>query len=279
MWSLGVLSAVGLSAVAEGQEPADSNRVLKVMLNRLAARASDDCWTGEPKQVTSGTSVRTLRDFFLEGQDARWTLADCQGVFNGYLSCLSTNDARLLTARDLYFAKLALKQCDLLEYTNAVSAYSALALNPNGVCRERAIRLAVKCSGVNANATRFVETIFTNVVCYSDAERETAASTYATEVLEYASSALRNPAEQASAVGMFYRNRLLGSVSCYPIDAVLCAGLPGYNLSSNRLLTVDRVLSSSDIDEDTRSDFTSIKNQLLTSGQPLRQLNLGEAGE
>ena len=88
-------------------------------------------------------------------------------AFDWYLSTLGTNDCKSLDYFDKLYAEVAVGKCEQFNYTSAVNAMKALALNPKGICRDDAIGLVVKFSNVDDSTTAFVETIMTNSTIYN----------------------------------------------------------------------------------------------------------------
>ena len=74
---------------------------------------------------------------------------------------------------------------------------------------------------------------------------------------------------------MFYRNRNFGYDSAYLIDTLLVSSIEGYAMSSNRLETALTMLSKMEPDDFDRKDIIAITNRLISSGQPLRRINVG----
>ena len=77
---------------------------------------------------------------------------------------------------------------------------------------------------------------------------------------------------------MFYRNRMLPSNAHCVVDMLFVRYISGYEKSSNRLEHALNVLSLPIYAELSGGYFISVTNQLLSSGQPLVQLDIGEEG-
>ena len=73
----------------------------------------------------------------------------------------------------------------------------------------------------------------------------------------------------ADADTAFHHNRL----------AVMGRYIAGYNTSSNRLAFAIFAIDNPGCVRSDKRHFTSVTNQLLSSGQPLVQLNIGEVGD
>ena len=76
--------------------------------------------------------------------------------------------------------------------------------------------------------------------------------------------------------GMFYRNKQLSVAGALSIDKLLAERLNGYAMSSNRLETALFVLSQTNRTDRVTEHFTIVTNQLLSSGQPLNVISIGD---
>ena len=156
------------------------------------------------------------------------------------------------------------------------SAMKALALNPRGVCRGEAIDLTIRFSLIDDSMNYFVESIMTNSTGYSLAERGVASCRYASRLLAYDATNNVQQAFRDRAVNMFYRNRMLSSNAFLIVDGLFVQCINGYEVSSNRLEHALNAISLPSSGPITIRRFTSVTNQLLSSGQPLVQLDIGE---
>ena len=195
-------------------------------------------------------------------------------AFDWYLSTLATNDCKSLDYFDKLYAAVAVGKCEEFNYTNAAPAMKALALNPLGIERDEAIGLAVKFSAVDAATTEFVETIITNVNGYSSGERVEC-------YWEYAKKLRQDPCTNgvcASALSMFYRNRKVSGTGAATLDRLFADKIEGYAQSSNRLDTAMSMLTVTNMRPQFVEYFTGVTNQLLSSGQPLPWIEVGNGG-
>ena len=76
----------------------------------------------------------------------------------------------------------------------------------------------------------------------------------------------------------FYRHRLYDVAGSHMLDKLFVSKISGYEYSSNRLEHANFVLCHPDRRDFHRQKFSAITNQLLSSGQPLRQLTIDEGG-
>ena len=199
-------------------------------------------------------------------------------AFDWYLSNLATNDCESLDYFEKLYAAVAVGKCEEFNYTNAVNAMKALALNPKGICRDDAIGLVVKFSNVDDSTTAFVETIMTNSMVYNFYEQGTAGAHYASRLLSFDATNDTQIALRDAGVRMLYRNRLLESGTDAIIDKVFLKYIDGYGSSSNRLEYAINSFSYPKCAEIFGNYFTSVTNQLLSSGQPLPWINFGGGG-
>ena len=248
----------------------ETNDVVYAALDRAAFYYDDLPWGSPPDNDPPPTTWRG----FLGADTNGWTLAGKMAAFDWYLSTLATNDCETLDESDELYARIALGKCEWFNYTNSVNAMKALALNPKGVYREWAINLAVRFSPVDNNTTEFVETIITNVSGYTSGER---VGCY----WEYVKKLRQDPCMNgtcASALSMFYRNRKVSGTGAATLDRLFSDKIVGYANSSNRLDTALSMLMVTNMRPQFVEYFVGVTNQLLSSGQTLPWINVGEGG-
>ena len=73
-------------------------------------------------------------------------------------------------------------------------------------------------------------------------------------------------------------HRKHGELPAYVIDKLFASAISGYACSSNRLDMALFVLSDPQVDNEDRLDFITITNQLLSSGQSLQWIEVGDGG-
>jgi len=252
----------------------ETNDVIYAALSR-AAFYYDDLPEGSPPD--NDPPPTTWRGFL--GADTNgWTLAGKMAAFDWYLSTLATNDCETLDDFDRLYARVALGKCERFNYTNSVNAMKALAMNPRGVERQSAIRLAIKFSPVDDATTAFVETIMTNSANYDFNEQGAASAKYASRLLSFNATNAVQMSLRDAGVRMLYRNRLLESGTDAIIDKVFLKYVSGYATSSNRLEYAVNAFSYPKCARIFGKYFTSVTNQLLSSGQPLPWINFGGGG-
>jgi len=252
----------------------ETNDVVYAALSR-ASSYYDDLREGSPPD---NDPPPTTWLGFLGPETNGWTLAGKMAAFDWYLSTLATNDCKSLDYFEQLYAAVAVGKCEEFNYTNSASAMKALALNPRGIERNDAIRLAIRFSSVDDAMTAFVETIMTNSASYNFREQGTASALYAKKLLSFNAINAAQLASRDAGVRMLYRNRLLESGTDAIIDEVFIKYIDGYGSSSNRLEYATNSFSYPDCAEIFGDYFTSVTNQLLSSGQPLHWINMSGGG-
>lgn len=263
--------ALFYATAANGHTPAESNEVVSAALTR-AAFYYDDLREGLPPD---NDPPPTTWLGFLGPETNGWTLAGKRAAFDRYLSTLVTNDCKSLDYYEQLYAAVAVGKCEEFNYTNSASAMKALALNPRGIERNGAIRLAIRFSSVDDAMTAFVETIMTNSASYNFREQGTASALYAKKLLSFNAINAAQLASRDTGVRMLYRNRLLESGTDAIIDKVFLKYIDGYGSSSNRLEYAINSFSYPTCARIFAEYFVSVTNQLLSSGQPLPWINFG----
>lgn len=269
VFSAGVL----LGLTGSGHTPAESNAVVRTILQRtiyfasLGPEATLDCDFED--------LPNTWDRFLWNRQAGGWPLEAKQAAFDDYLERLGSIDCSTLDAGEKAEAQAAVSCCYSFCRTNSVPRLKRIALNPKGISRQTAIEAVVDFSPVGECTTLFVEAIVTNIVGYSRSERGTAWSHYSRRIQDEVVHAEGVPAGCFNAAMFYYGNRTLDIAGAVSIDKALLSCLPQYANSSNRLQTALYVIGRQDCYSQTRLYFTAVTNQLLSSGQPLRQLTIG----
>lgn len=269
----GAMIAIALLAPAgHAHTEAETNAVARSMLESVLLLANDNL-----DDVAGGVereAIVTWSSFLALGESEGWTPTEKKAAFAWYLSTLGTNDCTALSGKDRALVRVALSKCEEFGYADAVQSYKALALNPRGIYRDRAINLAIKFSPVDAVTTEFVETIITNVSGYSSGERVEC-------YWEYAKKLREEPCTNgvcARALFMFYRNRKATGIGAVTLDRLFADKIEGYAQSSNRLDTALSMLTVTNMRPRFVEYFSCVTNQLLSSGQPLPWIDMGGGG-
>ena len=265
-----------LASAACAHTEAETNAVAKSMLEFVLLSVNDNL-----DDVADGVeqeAIVTWPSFLALGESEGWTPPEKKAAFAWYLSMLGTNDCTSLSATDQELVRIALSKCEEFDYAEAVASYKALALNPKGIYRNRAIELAIKYSPVNDSTTEFVETIMTNLTSYSIRERGAASCQYANKLLSYNATNECQQMVVGNAVEMFYRNRMLAPNAFSIVDQLFVRYIDNYSISSNRLEHALNALSLPDCGPVAKRRFVAVTNELLSSGQPLPWINVGGGG-
>ena len=261
-----------MSACVSGHTTDETNEIARAMLGSELAFMHDEI--DDVAHVRHLVPSLTWSDFLKRGEWNGWTPEKRKNAFAWYLSTFGTNDCFSMSAYDKALVRIAVRKCEQLDYTNSAPAMKALALNPRGIMRDEAVNLAVRFSPVDDATTEFVETIITNVHGYSSGER---VGCY----WEYAKKLRQDPCingAYANAISMFYRNRKVDGTGAVTLDRLFADKIAGYAQSSNRLDTALFMLSVTNMRPRFVEHFTSVTNQLLSSGQPLPWIEVGTGG-
>ena len=272
-----IAAAVAFAAFGDGPafSPAETNRVARKLVYRAMRLSGCHTIPDEGTPYNPDEDLGTWHGFLGVDETNGWTVAAKKAAFDWYLSTLGSCDCRSLSRRDKLLVLNAVEMCGMLAYTNATPSLRSLALNPNGIHRDVALATALKFSSVDDSTTQFVESILTNVTQYTAGERVVCYLEYADRIRGMQNIA-NTPAYNAMLV--FYRNRMVDRVGAPSADRLLTTHLQGYGQSSNRLETAMFMLSETNALPRFVEYFTSVTNQLLSSGQPLPWINMGGGG-
>lgn len=251
--------------------PAETNCVLQGILHRMRMEGSHDDWSTKAREGNQSDVFPDMDALLSQVRSPGWNLSDKRQVFDWYLSTLAGSDVRSMTDSDKSQASVALAHCYDLSYTNAAPYYRRLAQNPHGVSRREAIRLYLKSVGVGPDATSFTESIMTNLQTNTSQDRFLVIRFYTDMILKR----LNAGASVSPEIEMFLRNRNLDVTGAMTIDRFLVAGCEGYACSSNRFETSCFVLGNTNATQRMQRYFTIVTNELISSGQPLRRINVG----
>ena len=269
-----VICALSVMVLAFAHTTAETNAIVRVMLGNALFSLSDSMEDNAGRAVCESTS--TWNGFLLRGEVNGWTQQERKNAFAWYLSDMATNDCTSLSTMDEEYLRVAIKKCGVLNFTEAAPHLKAMVLNPKGIYRDMALGIVLRLSPVNDGLTSFAESIMTNTAEYSLEEYGTASCQYAYRLLSFNATNAVQLAYRDNAVGMFYRNRMSDAAATEIVDELFGRYIAGYGTSSNRLAFALNALARSSCVRPDKQYFTSVTNQLLSSGQPLVQLNIGE---
>ena len=212
-----------------------------------------------------------------------WPVERRKAALDAYLAVMADTDFTDTTNRDRDLPFKATAQCVSMNYTNALPYMRRLVLNTTlvGWRRRNEIRKLIEFSPVNDETTATVETIFTNRVDFTWEDRE--------KCFDYASKVVA--ANQSNLVSQSVCDRAARVFTRDPTEWQLYRAYDifwkkyyaGYAMSSNRLEFAQIALANTNITQDTdwavfKRRFTSVTNQLLSSGQPLQWINMSGGG-
>ena len=275
-----IAAAVAFAAFGDGPafSPAETNRVARKLVYRAMRLSGCHTIPDEGTPYDPDEDLGTWHGFLGVDETNGWTVAAKKAAFDWYLSTLGSCDCRSLSRRDKLLVLNAVEMCGMLAYTNAVPYLKALAYNANGIYREEAIKTVLNFSSVDDATTMFVEGIVTNDVKFGMVERGDACGVYAHNIMTRQATNDVQRAAKERAWKMLYRHRMLDLIGTGILDSLFVSQIQGYESSSNRLEFAEYVLSHPDSDSDDIRRFTSVTNQLLSSGQPLPWIEVDDGG-
>ena len=271
------LSLAAFCTFAKEHTPAESNEVVRTLLLRNYVHG--DCLNVRP-QWDSVSDFRTPERFFATPVDGDWTPEEKKGAFDAYLEGMGRRDYSSESNQYYTVAELAVGRCADMRYTVALPWIKELFLNPTCSHRVRmhVIRSIVPMLPLNLENISFTEKVFTNTTVFAVKERGFLCDFYISRMLEGATNGLCTTSLVQESASRFYQHRKIDATGGLTFDELFAKGIEGYSTSSNRLDFALFILTNSGCDPYDRKHFTAVTNQLLSSGQPLRQLTIGEGG-
>ena len=224
--------------------------------------------------VNAPNPSSSWENFLGTGTSEGWTFEEKMEAFDWYLAWLGTNDCTRLRLYEQDLIHVAIEQCELLSYTNSIDSLKALVRNPRGVHRDKAMEVVVRFAAVDDGMTQFIESIATNETDYTLGERGTSMYEYEQRLCGYTVT----NAATTNAVKMFNRMKYFEPFCAVPCDIVFSIRIRGYAMSSNRLEYANWIFGNTNLQSNVIEYFTSVTNQLLSSGQPWPWINVGVGG-
>ena len=250
-----------------------TNGMVKSMLQRVADFGSDTP-DYEPQNGRRLAPV-TWNCFLVGGETEGWTFSEKKDAFLWFLSSASTNNWGVSSSEDDEYVRIAIRQCQILDCSEAVPAMKAMVVNPNGIYKDRAIDLITRLGAFDGSMAPLLENVFTNNVGVDSAVRYSA--------IKGVSKRLMNEicfnGDMVNTLHVIYRNRNRDCVGAITTDRLLSAKIDNYAISSNRLATACHMLSMQNARQGLVGYFTNVTNQLLSSGRPLRWINIEGTNE
>ena len=212
-----------------------------------------------------------------------WPVERRKAALDAYLAVMADTDFTDQTNDDRDLPFKATAQCVSMNYTNALPYMRRLVLNRTLTKWRRLDEIGrlIRFSPVNDETTATIETIFTNRVDFTWKDREKCFD-YASKVVAANQSNLVSQSVCDRAAGVFTNDvtewQLFGEY-----DYFWERYYPGYAMSSNRLEFVKSALLNTNITQNTdwrllKEGLIAVTNELLSSGRPLIQLDIGVGG-
>ena len=205
-----------------------------------------------------------------------WTVDEKKEAFDAYIRYIATTNCANEESPDHVASISAIEQCCWMSRTNELASIRQFVLNTQHPYRSRITGSVLELGGLDNESIDFAEAIATNTVAFGRNERGRA---FGVLWKKLSQASIGDPVTSNSCnriTGMFYRNKQLSVAGALSIDKLLAERLNGYAASSNRLETALFVLSQTNRTDRVTEHFTTITNQLLSSGQPLNMITVGE---
>ena len=272
--SIMCLLAIASGVFALDHSPEEMGAFVRAELWRIVENApSDNVGNGDSLANYHDIEPEVWSNYFGSSVYKGWSLNERKAAFDWYLNSICTNDSQRIDGEELVMFRVALGQCRRSSYTNAVPALKELVKNPCGVDKNDALRVIVDCSPISDALTDYIENIMTNKVVYQKEARVESWVRYVTKVrLWGVQNSIQDRIKQR-ATDMFYRNRFVDFAGTLSMDMLFVSQYAGYEISSNRLQYVNYVMSNPLLKMSPY--FIAVTNQLLSSSQPLRWINVG----
>ena len=207
---------------------------------------------------------------------AGWTVDEKKNAFDAYIRYIATTNCASEESPDHVASISAIEQCCWMSRTNELESIRQFVLNTQHPYRNRITGSVLELGGLDNESIDFAEAIATNTVAFGRSERGRAFGVLWKKLSQanIGDSVASNACNRIT--GMFYRNKQLSVAGALSIDKLLAERRNGYAASSNRLETALFVLSQTNRTDRVTEHFTTITNQLLSSGQPLNVITVEE---
>ena len=205
-----------------------------------------------------------------------WTVDEKKEAFDAYIRYIATTNCANEESPDHVASISAITQCCWMSRTNELASMRQFVLNTQHPYRFLITEPVIELGGLDNASIDFAEAVATNVAVFSRVERGVAIGLLRRKLSQANVGDLDVSNACNRITGMFYRNKQLSVACALSIDKLLAERLNGYAASSNRLETALFVLSQTNRTDRVTEHFTTITNQLLSSGQPLNMITVGE---
>ncbi|MGN0855076.1 MAG: hypothetical protein ACI4R9_06120 [Kiritimatiellia bacterium] len=250
--------------------PESSTNALAVALLEMLAYSDVDCFdqideNGVPYTFQPIVATWTWDGFLGEDETNGWTRAAKKLCFDWYLNFAATNCCAF-TSEQTNLTRIALQQCNILEYTNQWAAYTGILRNTCAPHRDLAGELALRYTPEESGLYDMGMGVATNGLNLTSNERYSIMSVYINRLQQLRS------AQAAEAVRSLYMVRRSNIDLALSLDRLFDATIAGYGCSSNRLDTALAYVRSPYLSELQRTHFDTITNQLMNAAQPLPEV-------
>ena len=247
----------------------ETNRVVRSMLLRAS-----DFWISlshlDDSVLNWPTTPETWDGFLHLGINEGWTLKEKESAFDWYLESMSNSNLVSASQRDKNLLSAAMTECKTHCRTNSFPPLARITVRADGGLREDAIDASIKCAPFDESLLSFTENIATNFAIFTPKER----SLGLVSLKDKLGAVPVNADMTNKVINLYYRlrNDRYNSICC---DGVLTNRLDGYAMSSNRLDVALGMLSLTNMHPWFVTYYVGVTNELLSSGQPLRRINVG----
>ena len=204
-----------------------------------------------------------------------WTVDEKKEAFDAYIRYIATTNCANEESPDHVASISAIEQCCWMSRTNELASMRQFVLNTQHPYRFLITEPVIELGGLDNASIDFAEAVATNVAVFSRVERGVAIGLLRRKLSQANVGDLDVSNACNRITGMFYRNKQLSVAGALSIDKLLAERLNGYAASSNRLETALFVLSQTNRTDRVTEYFTTLTNQLLSSGRPLEVLDVG----
>ena len=204
-----------------------------------------------------------------------WTVDEKKDAFDAYIRYIATTNCANEESPDHVASISAIEQCCWMSRTNELASIRQFVLNTQHPYRFLITKPVIELGGLDNASIDFAEAVATNVTEFSRGERGVAFGMLSKKLSQANVGDLDVSNACNRITSMFYRNKQLSVAGALSIDKLLAERLNGYAASSNRLETALFVLSQTNRTDRVTEYFTTLTNQLLSSGQPLEVLDVG----
>ena len=204
-----------------------------------------------------------------------WTVDEKKEAFDAYIRYIATTNCANEESPDHVASISAIEQCCWMSRTNELASIRQFVLNTQHPYRFLITKPVIELGGLDNASIDFAEAVATNVTEFSRGERGVAFGMLSKKLSQANVGDLDVSNACNRITSMFYRNKQLSVAGALSIDKLLAERLNGYAASSNRLETALFVLSQTNRTDRVTEYFTTLTNQLFSSGRPLEVLDVG----